>query len=299
MIVFPFDAVSNGLFVVDILNVFFTKKVTMKFVNALLVPAVIASVSFSASAQIDASSVASQAAQQTQLVMLSSIEGKAANDEFTRNVQVLQAQYEEIVKLNEATNAAPAGKGHDALQAQLDAALKRLETDNQTMVKTYGYSILRNYVRIPEKSEIFIVLTPEEIVKQPKPTDGSDVAKTIKVCTLGDAQANQSFQTTVQNLQQMRQQAATLKVRLDSAAPDESQKSYLQGQFDLLLKQLNDANAVAKKSYVFDLNRQYVMSIEKSTLYIAATPEEAAKAAASAAAALAPAATAPAAPATK
>ena len=289
MIVFPFDAVSNGLFVVDILNVFFTKKVIMKFVNALLVPAVIASVSFSASAQNDASFVASQAAQQTQLVKLSSIEGKAANDEFTRNVQVLQAQRAEIVKLNEATNAAPAGKGHDALQAQLDAALKRLETDNQTMVKTYGYSILRNYVRIPEKSEIFIVLTPEEIAKQPKPTDGSDVAKTIKVCTLGDAQANQSFQTTVQNLQQMRQQAATLKGQLDSA-PDENQKNYLQGQFDLLLKQLNDANAVAKKSYVFDLNRQYVRSIEKSTLYLEATPEEAAKAAASAAAASAPAA---------
>ena len=275
----------------------------MKFLNALLVPAVIASVSLSASAQNDTSSAASQAAQQTQLVKLSSIGGKAANDEFTRNVQVLQAQRTEIVKLNEATNAAPAGKGHDALQAQLDAALKRLETDNQTMVKTYGYTISRKYVRIPEKSEIFIVLTPEEIVKQPKPTDGSDVAKTIKVCTLGDAQANQSFQTTVQNLQQMRQQAATLKVRLDSAAPDESQKSYLQGQFDLLMKQLNDANAVATKSYAFNLNREYVMSIEKSTLYIAATPEEAAKAAASAAAsaaavpAPAPAAPAPAAPA--
>ena len=261
----------------------------MKFVNALLVPAVIASVSLSASAQNDTSSAASQAAQQTQLVKLSTIEGKAANDEFTRNVQVLQAQRKEIVKLNEATNAAPAGKGHDDLQAQLDAALKRLETDNQTMVKTYGYSILRNYVRIPEKSEIFIVLTPEEIAKQPKPTDGSDVAKTIKVCTLGDAQANQSFQTTVQNLQQMRQQAATLKGQLDSA-PDESQKNYLQGQFDLLMKQLNDANAVATKSYAFNLNRQYVMSIDKSTLYTAATPEEAAKAAATAAAAPAPAA---------
>ena len=298
MIVFPFYAVSKGLFVVDMLNVFFTKKVIMKFVNALLVPAVIASVSLSASAQNDTSSVASQAAQQTELLKLRPLEGKAVNDEFTYNVQVLQAQRTEIVKLNQATNAAPAGKGHDELQAKLDAALKRLETDNQTMMKTYGYSIYRNYVRTLEKSEVFIVLTPEEIAKQPKPTDGSDVAKTIKVCTLGDAQANQSFQTTVQNLQQMRQQAATLKGQLDSA-PDENQKCYLQGQFDLLWKQLNDANAVAKKSYAFDLNRQYERSIEKSTLYIEATPEEAAKAAASAAAALAPAATAPAAPATK
>ena len=291
MIVSPFDAVSNGLFVVCFIKLFFTKKVIMKFVNALLVPAVIASVSFFASAQNDTSSVASQAAQQTQLVKLSSIEGKAANDEFTRNVQVLQAQRQEIVKLNEATNAALAGKGHDDLQAQLDAAVKRLETDNQTMVKTYGYSILRNYVRIPEKSEIFIVLTPEEIAKQPKPTDGSDVAKTIKVI-LSDAQAYQSFQTTVQNLQQMCQQAATLKSQLDSA-PDENQKNYLQGQFDLLLKQLHDANADATKSYTFNLNHQYVVSIVKSTLYIASTPEEAAEAAASAAA------PAPAAPAAK
>ena len=292
MIISPFDSVSKGSFVVGTINLFLTKKVIMKFVNALLLPAVIASVSLSASAQNDTGSAANQDAAQTQLVKISSIEGKAANDEFTRNVQVLQAQRTEIVKLYEATNAAPAGKGHDDLQAQLEAALKRLETDNQTMVKTYGYSILRNYVRIPEKSEIFIVLTPEEIAKEPKPTDGSDVAKTIKVYTLSDAQANQSFQTTVQNLQQMRQQAATLKGQLDSA-PDESQKNYLQGQFDLLLKQLNDANAVAKKSYAFDLNRQYVMSIEKSTLYIAATPDEAAKAAASAAA------PAPAAPAAK
>ena len=284
MIVFPFDAVSNGLFVVDILNVFFTKKVTMKFVNALLVPAVVASVSLSASAQNDTSSVASQAAQQTQLIRIGSLEGTARNDEFTHNVQVLQVQRTEIVKLTEATNAAPAGKGHDELQAKLDAALKRLETDNQTMWKTFGYSLSRNYVRTPEKSEIFIVLTPEEIAKQPKPTDGSDVAKTIKVCILRDAQENQSFQTTVQNLQQMRQQAATLKGQLDSA-PDDSRKNYLQGQFDLLMKQLNDANAVATKSYAFNLNRQYVMSIEKSTLSIWVTPEEAAKAAASAAAA--------------
>lgn len=254
------------------------KKVTMKFVKSMLVTSTLSSLSFVACAQDDSSSVASQAAQQTQLVKISTIEGKAANDEFTRNVQVLQAQRQEIVKLNDATNAAPAGKGRDDLQAQLDAAVKRLDTDNQTMAKTYGYSILRNYVRIPEKSEIFIVLTEEEVAKQAKPTDGSEVAKTIKVCTLGDTQANQSFQNTVQNLQQARQQAATLKGQLDSAA-DESQKNYLQGQFDLLLKQLNDANAVATKSYAFNLNRQYVMSIEKSTLYIAATPEEAAKAA--------------------
>ena len=154
--------------------------------------------------------------------------------------------------------------------------MKRLDADNQTMAKTYGYSILRNYVRIPESSDIYIVLTEEEIAKQPASKDGSAPSKTLKVATLNDAQANQSFQTAVQNLQQLRQQAAAMKATLD-ASTDSKDKAYQQGQFDLLLKQLNEANAAATKTYAFNLNRQYVMSIEKSTLYIAATPEEAAK----------------------
>lgn len=218
-----------------------------------------------------------EAGAQSMLVKVATIEGKAANDEFTRNVQVLQAQRQEIVGMNEAVNAAPEGAERTALKAKLDEAVKRLDADNQLMAKTYGYSILRNYVRVPEKSEIFIVLTPEEIEKQPKPADGTEPAKTARVCVLSDAQANQAFQNAVQSLQQLRQQAAALKVQLDAAASDKD-KAYVQGQFDLAMKQLNEANAAATKAYAFNLNRQYVMSIERSSLYIAATPEEAAKA---------------------
>ena len=223
-------------------------------------------------------SASAAASDQNTLVKLSTIEGKTANDEFTRNVQVLQNERQEIVKLNTATNEAAAGSdARKALQTQLDAAGKRLDTDNQTMFKTYGYSIYRNYVRIPEVSEVYVVLTEDEIAKQPASKDGTAPAKTLKVVTLKDAQSNQSFQTTVQNLQTMRQQAAAMKSTLD-ATTDPKDKAYQQGQFDLLLKQLNDANSLATKTYAFNLNRQYVMSIEKSTLYIAATPEEAAAA---------------------
>lgn len=220
---------------------------------------------------------ATAAGAQPMLVKVATIEGKAANDEFTRNVQVVQAQRQEIVRMNEAANAAPEGTERDALKAKLDEAVKKLDADNQLMAKTYGYSILRNYVRVPEKSEVFIVLTPEEAEKQPKPADGSQPATTARVCVLADAQANQAFQSAVQSLQQLRQQAASLKVQLD-AATVEKDKAYLQGQFDLALKQLNEANAAATKAYAFNLNRQYVMSIERSSLYVAATAEEAEKA---------------------
>jgi hypothetical protein len=236
-----------------------------------------ASITQSAAAQATPSASAAASDQNT-LVKITTIEGKPANDEFTRNVQVLQNERQEIVKLNTSTNEAAAGSdARKALQTQLDAAVKRLDTDNQTMAKTYGYSILRNYVRIPEVSEVYVVLTEDEIAKQPASKDGTAPAKTLKVVTLNDAQSNQSFQTTVQNLQTMRQQAASMKATLD-ATTDPKDKAYQQGQFDLLLKQLNDANSLATKTYAFNLNRQYVMSIEKSTLYIAATPEEAAAA---------------------
>ena len=248
------------------------------FVSAMcaLSPIALAAPGTSTSQSGGATDAAATAAQQTSLIKISTIEGKDSNDEFTRNVQVLEAQRQEIMKLNESTNAAPAGKAHDDLQAQLDAAVARLDGDNKTMAKTYGYSILRNYVRVPEVSEIFVVLTKDEIAKQPAPKDGSEPAKTLKVATISDAQGNQAFQTTVQNLQQMRQQAEAIKATLD-AATDPKDKAYQQGQLDLMMKFLNEANALATKTYAFNLNRQYVMSIEKSTLYMAATPEEAAQ----------------------
>jgi len=225
-----------------------------------------------------AASTSNPSQQKNVLVKVATLNGLEANDEFTRNVQVLQAQRQEIVKLNASTNeAAVDSDARKALQTQLDAAVKRLETDNQTMAKSYGYSILRNYVRIPEVSQVFVVLTEDEITKQPAPTDGSAPGKTLKVCSLNDAKANQSFQDTVGKLQQMRQQAITAKDALDKAT-DTSDKAYKQGQFDLIMKQLNEANTEATKAYAFNLNRQYVMSIEKSTLYIEATPEEAAAA---------------------
>ena len=250
----------------------------LSFVSAMcaLSPIALAAPGTSTSQSGGATDAAATAAQQTSLIKISTIEGKDSNDEFTRNVQVLEAQRQEIMKLNESTNAAPAGKAHDDLQAQLDAAVARLDGDNKSMAKTYGYSILRNYVRVPEVSEIFVVLTEDEIAKQPAPKDGSEPAKTLKVATISDAQGNQAFQTTVQNLQQMRQQAEAIKATLD-AATDPKDKAYQQGQLDLMMKFLNEANALATKTYAFNLNRQYVMSIEKSTLYMAATPEEAAQ----------------------
>ena len=230
------------------------------------------------SAQQQPAGASNPSQQQSVLVKVAAIDGLDANEEFTRNVQVIQSQRQEIVKLNASTNEAAAGSDErKALQTQLDAAVKKLETDNQTMAKSYGYSILRNYVRVPEVSQIFVVLTDEEIAKQPAPTDGTAPSKTLKVCSLNDAQANQSFQDTVQKLQQMRQQAITAKDALEKAT-DASDKAYKQGQFDQLLKQLNEANTEATKAYAFNLNRQYVMSIEKSTLYIEASPEEAAAA---------------------
>ena len=232
-----------------------------------------------ASAQPTNSTSASNPSQnKSVLVKVATIDGVVANDEFTRNVQVIQAQRQEIARLNEVLQKADAGAARDQAQAQLDAAVKKLEVDNQTMSKTYGYSIMRNYVRVPDVSQILVVLTEEEIAKQPAPTDGSAPSKTLKVCSLNDTQANQSFQDNVQKLQQMRQQAVAAKDALDKAT-ETNDKAYKQGQFDQLLKQLNDANTEATKSYAFNLNRQYQMQIEKSTLYVQATPEEAAAAA--------------------
>ena len=108
----------------------------MRFATVILASTICALPTFAlatpgaSTAQSGATPAASAAAAQNTLVKISTIEGKPANDEFTRNVQVLQNERQEIVKLNTATNEAAAGSdARKALQAQLDAAVARLDTD--------------------------------------------------------------------------------------------------------------------------------------------------------------------------
>lgn len=96
----------------------------------------------------------------------------------------------------------------------------------------------------------------------------------VKVASLNTIDANKEFQKNVQLVQQQRALAAQTLTKLNSTT-DEKVKVKLQKQFDALQDKLNENNQLMFKTYGFSLNRNYVLTVEKSHIHMWVTPEEA------------------------
>jgi hypothetical protein len=96
----------------------------------------------------------------------------------------------------------------------------------------------------------------------------------VKVASLNTIDANKEFQKNVQLVQQQRALAAEVLSKLEiTQKKDERDK--LKAQFDSLQKKLNENNQLMFKTYGFSLNRNYVLTVEKSHIHMWVTQEEA------------------------
>lgn len=102
---------------------------------------------------------------QQKLVKISTLNSIEANQEFQRNVQVMQAQRQRLQNLQIQMQKAHTDELKEVLQKQIDAALKKLNEDNKRMVKAYGFSLSRNYVLVAEKSHVYMAVTDAEAAK--------------------------------------------------------------------------------------------------------------------------------------
>ena len=84
----------------------------------------------------------------------------------------------------------------------------------------------------------------------------------------------EEFQKNVQLVQQQRSLAAQLVSKIEKSESDK-EKADLQAQLDLLQKKLNENNQLMFKTYGFSLNRNYVLTVEKSHIHMWVTEEEA------------------------
>jgi hypothetical protein len=123
------------------------------------------------------------------------------------------------------------------------------------------------------------LLTAGSVVGQTKPA-AADAApkqqKLVRVATLENAQANREFQANVQLLQAQRQAAIQLDAEI-KAEKDAKKKKEKQAELDKLIAKLNENDKAMQKAYGFSLSRNYTMEIEKSSIYMLVTDEEAAK----------------------
>ena len=96
----------------------------------------------------------------------------------------------------------------------------------------------------------------------------------VKVATLNTIDANKEFQKNVQLVQQQRALAAQVLTKL-SETKDKKEIKKLEAQLESLQNKLNENNQLMFKTYGFSLNRNYVLTVEKSHIFMWVNEEEA------------------------
>ena len=96
------------------------------------------------------------------LIRIGSLNTVESNQEFERNVRLLQAQRARAVELSKAIETAQTGAAKEALQQELNQIMVKLNENNKKMFESYGFSITRNYTRVIESSHIYMFVTEEE-----------------------------------------------------------------------------------------------------------------------------------------
>jgi hypothetical protein len=108
---------------------------------------------------------AAPAAKPTRLVKIATLNTAKDNQEFQANVQLVQAQRQKAIELNGAIEKEKDATKKKALQKELDELMVKLNQNNEIMIKTYGFSLTRDYTLEIEKANIYLHATEEEAAR--------------------------------------------------------------------------------------------------------------------------------------
>ncbi len=118
-----------------------------------------------AACNLSAQGNGADSAQQQKIIRVSTLNSIQANQEFQRNVQIMQNQRQQVIDLNEKLKGTNNANEKAQIQKDLDETLKKLNENNQIMFKTYGFSLTRNYTLVVEKAHVYMFVSDEEAKK--------------------------------------------------------------------------------------------------------------------------------------
>ncbi|MCD8283867.1 MAG: hypothetical protein LUD39_03265 [Opitutae bacterium] len=209
-------------------------------------------------------------------IHVSTISTAAANEQFMRNVQLVQQQRQALVSLNRILS--PEEKA--AIATQLKNREENLNKNNAEMAKAYGFSLARDYVHQLVRTRVFLKLTEEEYAKAKGdssiPSDHLLVKGDTKyrlISEIPTADANDQFRHNVQVMQALRNRVVALR---DSVAkmPEGDAKAKAQEELKKQAESLEENNKQMVAKYGFSLARDYLMEVVESKLYTRVNEEE-------------------------
>lgn len=111
------------------------------------------------------SSSAAPAKKTEKIVRVCTLNSIKANQEFNRNVSLMKLQRQNIINLKAELDKTTDKAKKKELQKKIDVALAKLNENNKKMYKTYGFTLQRNYILVPEKTHIYMVVSDAEAKK--------------------------------------------------------------------------------------------------------------------------------------
>lgn len=212
------------------------------------------------------------------IIKVCTLNSVQANEEFNRNVQIMQAQRQLLVSKHNALKAVDDAEARETIQVEIDELLDKINANNKKMYATYGFSLTRNYTIEPDESFVFMLVSDDEAAKYAEKTGGENPVgtegqqKLIKVCTLGSAEANREFNRNVNLVKAQRQLAVGKHKQMETAT--EAQKEEIQAEIDDIMLKLNENNDKMFKTYGFSVTRNYTISIAKANVYMWVSDDE-------------------------
>jgi hypothetical protein len=140
------------------------KKSMMKVVGLMLL-VLLAAVCSPAMAKDESPKAEESSSTQQKLIKVSTLESVEANQEFQKNVQIMQSQRQRVIQLQNQLEQTQTKGLKKSLKKEIAAAMKKLNKDNKKMAETYGFSLNRNYVLVVEKAHIYMSVSDEEATK--------------------------------------------------------------------------------------------------------------------------------------
>lgn len=111
--------------------------------------------------------------------LIAVIPGVEENNNFRRNVQLVQAQRNQLVQMKQAADAAT-GEQKTKIEEEMKKAEEVLLKNNEEMTKRYGFSLARDYLMEVEESKLYTLVNEEEFINAEKAAEQAALAADAK-----------------------------------------------------------------------------------------------------------------------
>lgn len=199
---------------------------------------------------------------------------------FQKDVQAISNERQAAAQTKQLLDLALTSPEKEARQRQLDAQLKKLSESNQSMNKSYGFDLTRQYLVVPTKVGVYKVLTEDEYIKLAA-TANFDKAAVIEASgkklqqrgTVTGAVEVETFQLQLRSVAEARQRLQQL-LELQPKLTKEDDKRKVAEAITRVQKDVNEAEADFAKANGYAYSDALATQVAEAKLYVLLSDEE-------------------------